>query len=343
MRKFAESNSDLRPELAHEVSEWSLFLWISVGPGGPHIFNRTSPLSFIHNQVLNVPFYHPITAHRMYHSFPGMDQYSWSEIPDLPFYFPLSPTASNRSRGTPQIHPNPYDSTSTTSDENRFEESHGPYAPPCTAISTPPGKGDVSDAFNSTQLYSVNAGLPPGSAGQALSRQQIVFGDAQSPFALDIDGFWPTPAAYENHTPAPTTSLFVHDPPLPLPPSPPSPPSPTDRTSFSPRSQPDDPISSAPPTLSGSVSTRGDSACQEGPEVTAALPNPRPIQQSSGRPSRKRKTDQLEVDSDDGPVGTFLFFFSHPMLNFLGNQVFASLLHDGEAGEPGPTFKIRWA
>ncbi|KAI0006179.1 hypothetical protein BJV74DRAFT_880472 [Russula compacta] len=209
----------------------------------------------------------------MYHSFPGMDQYFWSEIPDLPFIFPLSPTANNRSRGTPQIDSNPYDPTSTTSDENRFEESHGPYAPPCTAISTPPGKGDVSDA------------------------QQFVFGDAQSPFALDIDSFWPTPAAYGNHMLAPTTSLFIRDPPLPLAPSPPSP---TDRTSFSPRSQLGDPISSAPPTLSGSVSTRGDSAYQEGPEDTAALPDPQPIQQSSSRPSKKRKTDQLEADSDDG-------------------------------------------
>jgi hypothetical protein len=66
-------------------------------------------------------------------------------------------------------------------------------------------------------------------------------------------------------------------------------------------------------TPSEPVSTRddGDSALQGDSQVWDPPPKSRPIQRSSGRPSKKRKADQ--VDGDDETVGAFLHFYQQAL------------------------------
>lgn len=228
----------------------------------------------------------------MYCSSSGMDQYSWSDIPEMPYIFSCSsPTPSDSSRGTPQIQPNLYDSTSTSFDENRFRSSQTFYAPPCASISPPLITGDVSDAFNSSHIYSANISLPH--TGQNQPRPPFVFGDIQSPFAFNIDHFWPTPA-YEINPPARVASLSVPYPPAPS----------TDQASFSPSSQLGEPdyLACLAPSKTASESTPGSTACKEGSQVPTVPPRSPPLQQSSARSSsKKRKTSQS--DGDDKSVG----------------------------------------
>ena len=242
----------------------------------------------------------------MYRSFAEMDQFSWSGFPEMQFVFPPSFTLGDCTPGPPQNHLDPCDTNSTSFDDSQSNDSLDFYPPPCTAISSPQGRGDVWDTLDLSQLYSANPGVLPASAGQTLPRQQFVFGDGQSSFALNLEDFWPTPSTYENHIPAPITPVSVPDPPPH--PSPPPPLLPTDSLSFSQNSQLDDPISMTRPTPSESVSTRGDgdSAFQGDSQVRAPPAKSRPIQRSSGRPSKKRKADQ--ADSDDETVRAFLHF-----------------------------------
>lgn len=246
-----------------------------------------------------------IKPNRMYRSFAEMDQLSWSELPEMQFVFPPpSFTLGNCSPDPPQNHLDPCDTNSTSFDDSQSNDSLDFYPPQCAAISSPQGRGaDAWDTLDLSQLYSANSGVPPASAGQTLPRQQFVFGDGQSSFALDLEDFWPTPSANENHISAPITPVSVPDPPHP---SPPPPLLPTDNSSFSQNSQLDDPISMTRPTPPQSVSTRGDgnSAFQGDSQVRAPSPKSRPIQRSSGRPSKKRKVDQ--ADSDDETVRAFL-------------------------------------
>jgi hypothetical protein len=274
----------------------------------------------------------------MYHSFPSMDQLSWSNAQDVPCIFPLSPAPSDCSHGPPQIQLDLDDPTST-SFQNIFKELEDFYAPPCADISAIPGREDLWDAFNLSQLFSVNAGLPPRSAGQTLPGQQPVFGDAQFPFPFDADNFCLAPTTHKSHIPAPVASLSVPGPPPPR--FPPLPPPPTDQTSFLPNSQLDGPIFLACPTPSKSVSTPGDSARQEDSRVTTPPPKRGPSQRESGRPSKRRKTGK--ADNDDGIVRAFLYSLYPMTLSFLWRKASAPMLHDGEARESGQTFEIRWA
>ena len=250
-----------------------------------------------------------IKSHRMYRSFPGMDQFSWSEFPEMQFAFPPSLTLGNCSPGLPQDQPDPCDPNSTSFDDSQSNDSLDFYPPPCVAIHPPPGRGDVWDTLDLLQLYSANPGVPPASAGQTLPRQQFVFGDGQSPLALNLGDFWPTQG---NDVSTPITPVSVPDPhshPSPIPSLPP-PLLPRYSSSFSQNSQPDDPISVTYPTPSESVSTWGDRdfPLQGDSQVTAPPPTrkSRPIQRPSGRPSKKRKADQ--ADSDDETVRVFLHF-----------------------------------
>ena len=296
-------------------------LWISVCPDVSHIFNRTLPAAFP-SSTTNLfssssrprpPSAESLSAeikpHRMYRSFPGTDQFSWSEFPEMQYAFPPSLTSSNCSPGLPQNQLDPCDANSTSFDDSQSNDSLDFYPPPCVAIHSPPGRGDVWDTLDLLQLYSANPGVAPASAGQTLPRQQFVFGDGQSSFALNLGDFWP---AQESHISAPITPVSLPDPPScpsPLPSFPP-PLLPRDSSSFSQNSHPNDPIYMTYPTPSESVSTRGDrdSPLQEDSQVTALPPTrkPRPIQRTSGRPSKKRKADQ--ADSDDETVRAFLYF-----------------------------------
>lgn len=269
---------------------------------GPLIFNRTSSLSFHPQSKFFSSPYPPITTHRMYHSFPGIDQYSWSNVQNVPCIFPPSPAPSNCSHGSPQIQLDPDDPTSTLFHQNLLRELEF-YTPPCTDVSLIPGREDVWDAFNLSQLFSsANASLPPLSARQTLpGGQQLVFGDAQSPFPFDIDNFFLTPTAYKNHNPAPTAPSSVPDPhPLRLPPVPPPP---TAQTSFLPNSQLDGNILPTCPTPSGTVSTPDDTARQGDSPVTAPPPKRQPSQRASGRSSKKRKANK--ADNDEKIVRAF--------------------------------------
>ncbi|KAI9507359.1 hypothetical protein F5148DRAFT_120171 [Russula earlei] len=240
----------------------------------------------------------------MYHRFHDVDQYSWSEIPDIPFIFPPSPIPSDCSRAPPQMQLAPYGISSTPFDKNRSKGSQDFYAPPCAAIADLPGRGDVWNALIPSQLYSANAGLPPGSQGQTLHDQQFAFGEAPSPFTFSMDNVWPAPLAFENYVSAPITPPSVPGPsPVPhLPPLPPlPPPPPTDRTSFSPISRLDDPTSLAYPAPPEPISTPGDSPRPKHSQVSAAPPKPRSTPRSSRHPiKKKRKSDQPEAVSDDG-------------------------------------------
>ena len=271
---------------------------------GPLIFNRTSPLSFHPQTKFFSPPYLPITTHRMYHSFSGIDQCSWPNVQNVPCIFPPSPAPSNCSHGSPQIQLDPDDPTSTLFHQNLLRELEDFYAPPCADVSPIPGRGDVWDAFNLSQFYSANAGLPTLSARQTPpGGQQLVFGDAQSPFPFDIDNFFLTPTAYKNHNPAPTASFSAAEPhPLRLPPIPPPP---TAQTSFLPNSQPDGYDFPTCPTPSGTVSTPGDSALQGASPVTAPPPKRQPARRASGRSSKKRKTNK--ADNDEKIVCAFLY------------------------------------
>lgn len=271
-------------------------------------------LSFIHKTQLSSSSHSPsveFTARRMYRSFPGTDQCSWSEFPEAPFVFTPSPTSSNCSRGLPQMQLDLYDPNSTSFDENQSNDSLDFYAPLCAGISIPPGRGDYRDAFNPSQLSTVNPSVPHGPIGRTLPRQQFVFGDGQSSFAFNIEDFWPAPPTYENHISMPITHLSMPDPPprisplLPLLPS-------RENSSPSQNSQLDGPISLACPTHSESGWTRGDSPFQGSSQVTATPPKLQPTQRSSGRSSKKRKVDQ--ADSEDESVRPLLYF-PHPMLN----------------------------
>jgi hypothetical protein len=278
----------------------------------PLIFNRTRPFSFHPQTKFFSPRYPPITTHRMHHSFPSIDQCSWSNVQNVPCIFPPSPAPSNCSHGSPQIQLDPDDPTSTLFHQNLFRELEDLYAPPCADVSPIPGRGDVWDAFNLSQLYSANAGLPPLSARQTLpGEQQLVFGDAQSPFPFDMDNFCLTPTVYKNHNPVPTASFSVPDPPPPR--FPPLPPPPTAQTSFLPNSQLDGPIFLTYPTPSGTVSTRDDSARQGDSPVTAPPPKRQPSQRAFGRSSKKRKTGKADIN--DKIVRAFLYL-SHPDAEF---------------------------
>jgi hypothetical protein len=235
-----------------------------------------------------------------------MDQYSWSDFPEMPYIFSSSPTPSDCSRCPPQLQHHPYDSISTSFDESQFSDSPTLYVPPCAAISPPLVAGDVLDAFNPPNIYSANISLP--STGQTQPRPQFVFGGIQSPFAFNIDHFLPT-AVHQNHPPSQVASLPVLGPPA----------ASTDEASFSPNSQLGDLASWACPTPSEftSESTLGG-ACEEGVQVPAVVPRPQPLQRSSTRrSSRKRKTSQS--DSDDGSVRAPLNL-SQKMLKHLGLQ-----------------------
>ena len=282
----------------------------------------------------------------MYRSFPGTDQFSWSEFQEMQLVFPPSLTSSDRSPSLPQNQLDPCDPNASPFDDGQSNDSLEFCPPPCAAISYPPGRGDVWDTLDFLQLFSANPGVPPASAGQTLPRQQFVFGGGQPPLALNPEDFWTMPSAYENHIPAPITPVSLPDPPQPSPlPSLPPPLLPRDSSSFSQNCQLDDPISMTHPTPSEAVSTRGDrdDALQGDPQVTAPLPTrkPRPIQRSSGRPSKKRKVDG--ADCDDETVRTFLHFWALDAKFLPATKVVASMLHDGKAREPGETSEIRRA
>lgn len=312
------------------------FLSVQMGP--IYLFNRTSTarFPFIHKLIFlfssspqPLPRIHAefTKLHRMYRSFPGAtDQCSWSEFPELPFIFPPSPASSNGSRGPPQMQLGLYDPNTSSFGENQSIDSQDLYAPLCAAISAPPGRGDEWGAFNLSQLFSVNPDVPPGceSAGSSLlPEQHFIFGDGRSPFAFNIEDLWPQPEAtsmplaHENPIPAPTTYLSMPDPQAPPQHTPlsslPHPLPPRDSSSFSQNSQVDNPISLACLTPPESVSTLSDPAFPGDSPVTATPPQPRPIQRSSSRPSKKRKADQ--ADSDDESVRTFLYI-SHLVLNY---------------------------
>ena len=256
----------------------------------------------------------------MYHGFPNMDQLSWSDVQDVPCIFPLSPVPSECSHGydPPQTQLDLDDPTSA-SFQNLLKELEEFYAPPCADISAIPGREDLWDAFNLSQLFSVNGGLPPRSAGQTFPGQQPVSGDAQFPFPFDENNFCLAPTTHKNQIPAPVASLSVPGPPPPPPRLPLLPPPPTDQTSCLPNSQLDGPIFLACPTPSKSVSTPGDSARQEDSRVTTPPPKREPSQRESGRPSKRRKTGK--ADNNDGIVRAFLYSLYPPTLSFLAQSL----------------------
>jgi hypothetical protein len=278
----------------------------------------------------------------MYYSFPSVAQHSWSGIPSAPYIFSPSPTSSIHSRGPPQILLDPRNPPPTSFDEGRIRRSQEFYAPPRPSISVPPGRGDLWDTCNLSQLFSVNAGPPPPpSGGQPRSRQQqqqqqhqLLFGGTHSPLAFDIDTFWPTPPADENYIPSPITPASL---PGPLPPLPPPP---TDQMPFSQSVPAGDHLSLAWLNRLEPVSTPGGPIPQGGSQVAAAPPKRPRIQRSSSRPSKKRKDGR--ADGKDEPVRV-LSYFSPTRLKFLPHEGSASVLPDGKAGEPGQTPEIRWA
>lgn len=242
----------------------------------------------------------------MYHSFPGMEQLSWSNIQDVPCIFSPSPAPSDCSHGQTQIQFDPHDPTSTLFHQNLLKELEDFCTPPCADISDISGQQDLWDAFNLSQLFSVNAGLPPRSASQTLPGHHLIFGDAQSPFSLDLDSGCPTPTIYKNQIPTPAASFSEPDPHpcvLPLPPLP------TDQTSSLPKSQLDGSIFLSCPAPSKPVSAPDDSARQEDSRVTAPPPKRQPSQRASGRSNKKRKVGK--ANNDEEIVRTFLDL-SHP-------------------------------
>ncbi len=257
-----------------------------------------------------------MTTNRMYHSFPGINQYPWPELQDMSLIFPSSPAPSNCSSGPPQMQLDLYDSTPTSFHYNSFKELEDFYTSLYTDVSNPPaGRTDVWNAFNLSQLYSVNPRLPGGSAGQTPSgEQQLVLGDNQFPFPFDNDNFCLSQAAHKNHITAPIAPSPVPDP-LPPPRSLPHPPSPTDQMSFALNSQLDGRNFLTCPHPSESVSKSDDPSCQGESRVMAPPPPKRqPTQRASHRSPKKRKTGK--ADNHDGIVSAFKFFFyyshTHP-------------------------------
>jgi hypothetical protein len=249
----------------------------------------------------------------MHYGLPVMVQHSWSEIPDLPFITPIVPTMSNFSHGPPQIYHGPDGPTSTGFYKGQPVELQGSYAPPWAGMADLPGCEDSWDEFVPSQFYSVNPGRPPGSAGQTPTSPspQFVFGDVRFPLTLNMDIFWPTPPACGNEdqdqVSVPNAPVPAHGPsslPL-LPPLPSAPP--TDRTSFSPTSQDDDPMTLACPTPPRSSSPPAYSGSQKGCQVTCVSPKRRSsAQRTFGRSPKKRANKKLEATTrDDGCVGAF--------------------------------------
>jgi hypothetical protein len=244
----------------------------------------------------------------MYHSFSGMEQLSWDNVQDVPCIFPPSPTPTDCSHGQPQGQLDPDDPTSELFHQNLLKELEDFCAPPCADISAIPGGQDLWDAFNLSQLFSVNAGPPPRSARQTLPGQQLIFGDVQSPFPFDMDNICPTSTTYKNQIPTPAASFSEPEPPpprfLPLPPPP------TDQTSLLPKSQLDGPISMNWPVPSKSVTAPDDSARQEDSRVTAPPPKRQPSRRASSRSHKKRKA--CKADNDDDEIVRAFLYFSHP-------------------------------
>jgi hypothetical protein len=232
----------------------------------------------------------------VYYSPSGMDQYSWSDIPDMPYLFPSSLTTPNDcSRCSPQIQHDLYDPAPISFDENQFRDLPSFYAPPCAAISSSPVAGDVLDAFDPLHIYSTSISLPPPQ-----TRPQFVFGGIQSPFAFDFSHSWPTPV-HQVHPPAQFASLSVTDFPAVS----------ADQASFSPDSELADHVSWAYPTPSESTpsSTPDNTACKEGLLVPATLASPG--LQSFQRPSPRRSSKKRKIshsDSEDGSVRAPLYF-----------------------------------
>jgi hypothetical protein len=252
-----------------------------------------------------------------------MDQYSWSDIPDMPYIFPSSLTPNDCSRCPPQFQHDLYDPAPTSFDENQFRDLPSFYAPPCAAISSSPVAGDVLDAFSPLHIYSTNTSLP-----RPQTRPQFVFGDIQSPFAFDFSYSWPTPV-HQTHPPAQFAPLSVVDFPAVS----------TDQVSFSPGSELADTISWAYPTPSESTpeSTPDSVACKEGLQVPAT---------SFQRPSTRRSSKRRKIshsDSEDGSVRAPLYFLLEKCSNSSLGKEPASMLLDGKARELGPTSEIRWA
>ena len=242
-------------------------------------------------------------TNRMHHSFPGIDQYSWPDMQDFSFTFPLSPAPSNCSSGPPQLQFDHYNPTSTSFYQNSFKELEHFSAPLCANDSAPPGQGDVWNAL--TQLYSANPRHPGRSARQTPPGQQFVFGDAQSHLPFDIDNFYLSPTAYKNQNPIPIAPTPVRDPPVPprfLPQHPP----PTNQASFPQDSQLDGRDFLTCPIPFEPVSKLDDPSHQEGSRVTAPPPKHQPTQRASGRSSKKRKTGK--ADNEDEIVRAFSYF-----------------------------------
>jgi hypothetical protein len=246
-------------------------------------------------------------TNRMYHSFPGIDQYSWPDMQDIPFLFPSSPAPSNCSSGPPQMQLDLYDPNSTSFYQNSFKNLEDfYYAPSCANASTPPVREDVLNALS--QLYSANPRLPGRSARQTPPRQQFVFGDTQSHFDFDIDKLCLSPTAYKNHDPAPIAPISVRDPPRFLP----HPPPPTNQTSFSQNGQLDGRNFLTCPNPLEPVSKSDDPSRQEDSLVTAPPPKRQPTQRASFHSSKKRKTGK--ADDNDEIVRAFLYFSFPPQI-----------------------------
>jgi hypothetical protein len=246
-------------------------------------------------------------TNRVHHSFPDIDQYSWPDVQDIPFFLPSSPAPSNCSSGPPQMQLDLYDPTSTSIYQNSFKESEDFYAPPCADDhSTPPGR-DVWNALS--QLYSANLRPPGRSARQTPPGQQFVFGDTQSHFPFNMDNFCLSPTAYKNHNPAPNAPISVRDPPAPPRFQPQAPP-PTNQTSFPQNGQLDGRSVLSWPIPAEPSSKSDDPSRQEGSGVTAPPPKRQPTQRASGCSSKKRKTGK--ADNDDEIVRAFLYFSFPP-------------------------------
>ena len=219
--------------------------------------------------------------------------------------FPSSPAPSNCSSGTPQMQLDLYDPASTSFNQNSFKELDDYYAS-SSNVSTPPGREEVLNALS--QLYSANPRLPGRAARQQTSPgQQLVFGDTQSHFPVDMDNFRPSPTAYKNHNPAPVAPIPVRRPPSPprfLPPS--HPPPHTNQTSFSHNNQLDGRDFLTCPIPIQPVSKSDDPSRQEGPPVTPAPPKRQPSQRVSSCSSKKRKTGKAV--NYDQVVRAFLYF-----------------------------------
>lgn len=272
----------------------------------------------------------------MYHSFPGVDQYSWSDAHDFPFMFPSSPAPSTCSSGTPQMQLDLYDPASTPFYQNSFKELGDFYAPSYANVSTPPEREEVLNAL--MQLYSANPCPPGRSTRQTHPEQQPVFSGTQSHPPFDMDNLCLSPTAYKDHNSAPIAPI-----PLRHPPAPPRflPHPPTNQASFPQNSQLDSRNFLTYPIPLEPVSKPDDPSRQEDSRVTAPPPERQPTQRTSGSSSKKRKTGKA-VNYDDMVRALLYVSFPTSKLKFLRRKGFPSMLHDGEAGEPRQTLEIRW-